>query len=526
MSEKKDRVKKAMKKVVAGALGTGMVTGALAGMNTDMAGIFYVNEVNAEEQGTTGTVKFDHERYTLYDAISPEHKQKVDIIVDDADRNTSPYSKDQVEVHVYSGSDLTGHIVTLLETGYDTGIFKTSVPVSKGDPKRSDIYLDYDNSKSESGFDSDSYYLKAMPDDILYVEYTDPAGENGQETVVWSTAIVIPHTTGTLSFDADRYRPGDMVTLTLEDPDRNLDISDMDRYTVDIDDRLFVEIIETGADTGIYTGTFSVGELLSKGKNIGDKFYTSIKDRYSESYTDWTMLRAEADIIDYSTGSIALDAGSYNHKRTVNITVEDDDMNRLTSAADTLNVKVKSQSDSTGIEVVLTETGADTGVFTGTVGLTTGDSDQSARLIKAVVDDILTVSYDDEISEESFETRIAQADIDAVPSYVVNAVENDTFSVAIEGEITTLTVKEGVSGLHTFQITITSISKHKGDEIAIFTHCRDGEMLGIQTVAGDFDTEAGQVDAEFDVQPGDKIRIYIADSLTTEPDRMPFILQE
>ena len=67
----------------------------------------------------------------------------------------------------------------------------------------------------------------------------------------------------------------------------------------------------------------------------------------------------------------------------------------------TTMVKVKSQADPTGIEVVLTETEADSGVFRGMVMTGDDDSDDASDMLKVGKNDVITATYSDEDPDRS-----------------------------------------------------------------------------------------------------------------------------
>ena len=58
--------------------------------------------------------------------------------------------------------------------------------------------------------------------------------------------------------------------------------------------------------------------------------------------------------------------------------------------------QVKSQADPTGIEVMLTETSADSGVFRGMLTTTSGDSNDASDMLKVGKNDVITATYSDE----------------------------------------------------------------------------------------------------------------------------------
>ncbi|MEZ4502971.1 MAG: hypothetical protein R3C39_10130 [Dehalococcoidia bacterium] len=99
-----------------------------------------------------------------------------------------------------------------------------------------------------------------------------------------------------------------------------------------------------------------------------------------------------------TTGAIEItdvDGGGLVSGDLVQVTVTDADLD-VTDGADTVTVQVFSTSDGTGFPLELTETGAHTGVFTGT--FTAGDATDATGLVLATAPgDDVTARYEDEL---------------------------------------------------------------------------------------------------------------------------------
>jgi hypothetical protein len=97
-----------------------------------------------------------------------------------------------------------------------------------------------------------------------------------------------------------------------------------------------------------------------------------------------------------NAGILSLDKTNYvNTTAVAAVTLQDDGLNSSPGAADIAVVRVTSASDATGFFLILSETGADTGVFSATFGFTNGPTDPVARLISVQTGNAVTVTYVD-----------------------------------------------------------------------------------------------------------------------------------
>ena len=150
-----------------------------------------------------------------------------------------------------------------------------------------------------------------------------------------------------------------------------------------------VEIITDAAGEApfFWTGDGGAGvDVIEAWLDIdGDGTRTGDEPSASATAT-WRGFTGTIDAIDVDGGGLVVGD-------LVQVTVTDLDLD-ITDAADTATVRVFSTTDTIGIVLELTETAADSGVFTGT--LTIGDtSDAASHVLAATVGDIVTAEYDD-----------------------------------------------------------------------------------------------------------------------------------
>jgi M6 family metalloprotease-like protein len=99
-----------------------------------------------------------------------------------------------------------------------------------------------------------------------------------------------------------------------------------------------------------------------------------------------------------NAGIVSLDKSNYvNTSAIATVTLQDDGLNIDNTVADVAIVRVTSASDSTGIYLVLAETGPDTGIFEGKFGFTAGSTDGtvSPPLLSVATGNAITVTYVD-----------------------------------------------------------------------------------------------------------------------------------
>jgi len=148
-----------------------------------------------------------------------------------------------------------------------------------------------------------------------------------------------------------------------------------------------------------------------------------------------------------TTGKLSLK--TINNQTMVLITLDDDDLNHNGSKIETVIVKAKSSIDAMGINVTLTETEPDSGIFSGNVSLSL---EQSPDSLQVAENDTVTVLYYDENTENG-PTTISQT----------ISVEYGQSIVTTSSSISTTSTTTSTSTKETTTTTVTSTStKHSG----------------------------------------------------------------
>jgi len=294
------------------------------------------------------------------------------------------------------------------ETGDDTGIFQVVLEVPEA----------IAGDRLERG-------------EEIELEYTDwgPSGANyvGEEDEDVNLTVYTSNFGATVELDQKVYTWTDKVFITIVAPDHNFDSQLIDeigetsgdsiRIATRTDDIDQYKLVETGTDTGIFTG-----EVILTGfpydADGDDSTGTNGNDTNPRTSVDGTgptdgFLRAEEDtglsvsfefsedetvvgsaLVRWNVGVTQWLEASYPASGTGVVRVVDPDMNLNPEAVDNFDVDVWSESDSGGIDLTVTETNEATGIFEGTVFFTTTDESSGHRLRVSEGDTVTSRYFD------------------------------------------------------------------------------------------------------------------------------------
>jgi len=192
-------------------------------------------------------------------------------------------------------------------------------------------------------------------------------------------------------FDRERYPSNDIAIITqvgsnkFLDPD-SVDLIDVNVWSDSDAGGIDIFLVETGDNTRIFTGEII---LTTTDESSGHRLRVAEGGAIIAEAADGASDTARiGDSL--SLPIIRFDKDSYFTSETPSITLEygniDDDL------IDTILVNVISSSDSDGTSISLIETGTDTGIFVGSLDLTTDESVSNALLVSD--GDIMTVTFE------------------------------------------------------------------------------------------------------------------------------------
>jgi len=294
------------------------------------------------------------------------------------------------------------------ETGDSTGIFQIVI----------EIPSELDGDKLERG-------------EEITLEYSDwgPSGSDfvGDEDEDVNLTLFTSNFGATVELDQKVYTWTDKVYITIVAPDHNFDSnlvdeigeSDTDPIKVSTrsDDIDNYKLVETGTDTGIFTGEViltgfthdsdgdsttgdangnDVVTQASTGSGPTDGLLSADDDdgiTVSFEFSEDETIVGSA-LIRWNIGEVQWLEASYPASGTGVVRVIDPDMNLNPEAVDNFNVDTWSDSDAGGIDLTVTETNEATGIFEGTVFFTVTDESSGHRL-RVAEGDTVTAEYQD-----------------------------------------------------------------------------------------------------------------------------------
>ncbi|MCV0410959.1 hypothetical protein [Nitrosopumilus sp.] len=269
----------------------------------------------------------------------------------------------------------------------------------------------------------------------IVLEYTDwgPSGADyvGNEDEDVNLTIFTSNFGATIELDQKVYTWTDKVYITVVAPDHNFDsnlvdeIGDTDSDPIkiatrghDIDN---YKLVETGTDTGIFTGEVILTGFLHDADGITGDDTNPTTSADGSGPTDGFLETDDDDgltvsfefsedetvvgsaLIRWNIGEVQWLEASYPASGTGVVRVIDPDMNLDPEAVDNFDVDVWSDSDAGGIDLTVTETNEATGIFEGTVFFTTTDESSGHRL-RVAEGDTVTAEYEDNTLPDPYTT--------------------------------------------------------------------------------------------------------------------------
>ena len=298
-----------------------------------------------------------------------------------------------------------------LETGPDTGIFQVVIGIPP----------EIDDENLNRGEEITLTYLDWGPSGSDYV------GDKDEEV---TTTIYTSNFGATIELDQRVYTWTDKVYITVVAPDHNADSDQVDEigeepYPIRVStrghEREEYKLVETGADTGIFTGEViltgfdhdadgspgSGPNFATSGNGPTDgKIETESESGISVSfkYSEGETVSSSA-LIRWNVAEIQWLEASYPASGSGIVRVIDPDMNLNPEAVDNFGITVWSDSDGGGIELTVTETNEATGIFEGTVFFGVGVDTSGHRLRVAEGDTVTAQYYDNTLPAPFKETE-------------------------------------------------------------------------------------------------------------------------
>jgi hypothetical protein len=331
------------------------------------------------------------------------YDELITVRLTDADLNLNGAGAEAATVKITSADDAVGFLLSLTETGVDTGIFEGTFSMQDG--------------ATHAG----ARKIKVLNGNVVTVAYTDVRDEDGSTSPLTSTLTRKDHSTATISFDKTYAVIGEDVTTTVNDGDY-INGTSNEQITVNVksvtDTAGFnVTLTETG-DTGIFTGVFSMidgavsdlGSVQLAVENDLETVTVSYEDAFQANNAVNVMVNGTMQRKDRMTGDFDFSRVTSAVGESLQFTLTDTDLDTNPGSAQTVNVTVTSAQDATGFIMSLTETGPNTGVFGGTIKpvSTPTNSNASPKEIQVNYDENVTISYSDSFKADGSAGNIIQ----------------------------------------------------------------------------------------------------------------------
>ncbi len=289
------------------------------------------------------------------------------LVVTDADLKGSG----SITVDVTSDTEPTAEVITLTETGPDTGVFRGEIPVDDGPPQADGAIQVVDGDIVTATYiDADDGLggTNVPKTDIADIDCVEPVISNVRDEGATLTSVNIKWTTDEASDSLVEYGPE--IPPTLEKADSRLvqqhsvNLSRLDECTV------------------YYYRVTSVDSLGNQ----------AVDDNAGQYYHFETLGDFGEGPQSCHSGKVTIDLDFYSCSDTVGFTVTDIDLNLDSGVIDTVTVEVTSTTEITAELVQLTETGADTSRFTGSITTASG-APTTDGLLQLSDEDLITVTY-------------------------------------------------------------------------------------------------------------------------------------
>ena len=422
-----------------------------------------------ESQVTGSTASSITERPDAYAEWGADVYSSTDIAVArviDSFMNAEPNKIETLTASIVVADDYDNGIkIMLTETGVNTGIFEgdiqfTEIGKSSGNVIRvaegDDVSLDYLYSEVP-GSDKREDMIE-IGDEITINNSQDD--NSISETSVFGA---------TVHLDKEIYSWTDKVHITVTSPFHNFDskvveeIGAVQPYTIRMHTSSSninsYKLVETGPNTGIFTGEIILTGFLhdadGSGKNDHLPYEDTVPMTSGSGPADGFLENRNNDLLsvqfDYSedvtivdsaeiqwnTGKIQWLEASYPDSGTGVVRVTDPDMNWNPEAVDNFYIDVWSDSDAGGIDLAVSETNRNSGIFEGTVFFTTTDESSGHRL-RVAEGDTITAEYEDNTLPEPY---TVQDELDITETSAIEVTTDLSSGMSADASKTTLSKK-------------------------------------------------------------------------------------
>lgn len=396
--------------------------------------------------------------------------------------------------------------ITLTESGTTPGLFTGTVATTFG----------------VSGDGTANGSVNTQSGNVVRVTYTDAVATTGYAVARTADDAVSGGANGAVTITATSV-PGDTLNIQVVDADLASDGTVVVNVTnATTGGTEAITLTESATVPGEFNGTVNTAFGTSADAAADGSLNSASGDTITVSYADvmdtagGPQTRTASDTVGGGvTGSVSI-SNSFLPGDTVNISVTDADLD-TTGAADTIQVVTVNVDTGESELLTLTETGANTGIFLGTVATVFGasagtDNDgtfnvQSAETLTVTYQDALTVTG---ATAAPTSSGVAGGGVDGTISYL--SPLSPGAPVQIQVTDADLDVNSGVVET----VTVTVVNDVTGEsEAVVLTETGAGTGIFQANLPSSFATTAGaDNDGDMGIQATDALTATYQDALT------------
>lgn len=371
----------------------GPVAASQTAMTNGWIKLFYLDPASGENVTTTAQLTVNDGSLSV-DKSSVQAGDVITITVTEPDLNRDSAAKNLLPINYdytdQAGTELTNMGFNLRETGVNTGVFTGTITIGK-----------------PYSVVSNAVTLLVSPGTTMTIRYADwtpsyvtaalpnfPTTSNN-----YTSTINVRSFTGTIVLDKSEYGIGSLMSINVTDPDLNIDTTATEIYTGAADKLVLVrvsgladnytDITETNVSSPVFTNiswfNWAVDPTL-----IGKAFQVYYKDVADADGN--TVYAYASGVIKAWDAVVTFDKQYYSVGDVAVVTVDNMDSNTNPSMIQTIQATVTSDHDPVGQTITCTETGANTGIFSGNIQIS---SSIATGKVYAQVGDTLTAKFTD-----------------------------------------------------------------------------------------------------------------------------------
>jgi hypothetical protein len=320
------------------------------------------------------------------------------VLVEDGDMNQDRSVADAVEVLLTAEARGDSVSVTLRESDIDTGVFRAMVPTAYA-----------------AAIDLDNDILELTGSELVTAAYVDQLQGSGRTDVrVTAEAITLTGGDATLAIVrgdyvqvAPRLNAGATVYMRLVEPDAETSDLTVQVTSLATGDAETVLLAASAAGASQYIGSIPTTFAATGSADDGvlsvlgdDTVRATYVDELGASGAPDTSVTSDARINIGSDGSLLLPPGAQIPIRAgslLHVEVRDPDLNARSAVLEQTTVTARVEPGGDTLDILVRETGGDTGVFVGTAPTTYGALSVNDDTLQITGQSAITVDYLDAI---------------------------------------------------------------------------------------------------------------------------------